>query len=274
MIARDLPTCAVAIVAAGTLSPQPAESAERAPPVGRIEGKIATAGTVVKVSAIDREVRQKAVGREVTVREIEGRVLRGEAKYVIEAAPGTYDLHVELEGRPRLGDTPSDGRIIEGADLRSHERPEEPKPLKKRDRDRIAEVVEKMRTWSDEKHVLAIEGAAGRAKALVKLVKTKPTSYDGEYGEPIAVVRWEIWSFRKYTGSWRREPRAKVLRRFLFPKRSLGELRWEFDPALGGVDVRAGETARRDLDFKPKPKADTPTESSRPPPEPPPGFAR
>lgn len=273
MIARDLPACAVAIVAAGTLAPH-AMSADRASTVGRIEGEIEPVGSVVKVSAVDRDVKQEAVGKEVKVREIEGRILRGGAGYVIEATPGTYDLHVEVKGSPRLGDAPSDGRIIEGADLRGPERSEKPEPLKTRDRDRITDVAKKMRTWSDEKHVLAIEGAAGRAKALVKLVRTEPTSYDGEFGEPIAVVRWEIWNFRKYTGSWRREPKAKVLRRFLFPKRKLAELRWEFDPALGGVDIRPGEATRRDLDFRPKPKADTPTESSRPPPEPPPGFAR
>ena len=101
MIARDLPACAVAIVAAGTLAPQ-AASAERAPPVGSIEGEIEPAGSVVKVSAVDRDVKQKAVGREVKVREIEGRILRGGAKYVIEAPPGTYDLHVELKGSPRV----------------------------------------------------------------------------------------------------------------------------------------------------------------------------
>jgi hypothetical protein len=273
VIARDLPACAVAIVAAGTLAPH-AMSADRASTVGRIEGEIEPVGSVVKVSAVDRDVKQEAVGKEVKVREIVGRILRGGAGYVIEATPGTYDLHVELKGSPRLGDAPSDGRIIEGADLRGPERSEKPEPLKTRDRDRITDVAKKMRTWSDEKHVLAIEGAAGRAKALVKLVRTEPTSYDGEFGEPIAVVRWEIWNFRKYTGSWRREPKAKVLRRFLFPKRKLAELRWEFDPALGGVDIRPGEATRRDLDFRPKPKADTPTESSRPPPEPPPGFAR
>lgn len=279
MIARELPACAVAIVAAGTLAPGTAESAEPKAAAGRsvketIRGTIEPAGRVVKISAVDRDVKQKAIAREVKVREVQGRILGGGAKYVIRVTPGTYDLHVELRSGPRLGTGPSDGRIIEGADLRTPEESGRALPLKDRDRDHIAGIVKKMRTWANEKRVLAIEGSGGRAKALVKLVRTKRTSYDKDYGEPVAVVRWEIWNFRKYTGAWRKEPKAKVLRRFLFPKRKLAEIRWEFDTSLGGVDVLPGETAQRDIDFRPKPTADTPTESSRPPPEPPPGFAR
>ena len=273
MIARELPACAVAIVAAGTIAPQEVEAGERASAKGRIEGDIRPAGRVAKISAVDRDVKQEVIAKVVKVREMPGRILGGGAKYVITVPPGTYDLHVELEGGPRLGSTPSDGRIIEGADLRVHGTREGARILRGRDRDHIAGIVKNIRTWANIKEVLAVEGSGGRAKALVKLVRTRPTSYDGQYGEPVAVVRWEIWNFRKHTGAWRREPKAKVLRRFLMPKRRLAEFRWGFDPDLGGVDVRPGRVTRRDIDFRPRPTADTPTESSRPPPEPPPGFA-
>ena len=108
-----------------------------------------------------------------------------------------------------------------------------------------------MRLFENEKYVLAIDGAGERAKALVKLVRTNPTSYDRKYGERVAIFRWEIWNFRKRTGSWVRERKSLVLRRFLVPKRKMDELKWVFIPALGGVDVKAGATAKRDADLRP-----------------------
>ncbi|MHC4250973.1 MAG: hypothetical protein ACYS9X_17770, partial [Planctomycetota bacterium] len=122
---------------------------------------------------------------------------------------------------------------------------------KARDREAITKRVLTMRTFENQKHVLAIDGAGARAKALVKLVRTNPTSYDGEYGERVAIFRWEVWNFRKRTGSWVRERKSKVLRRFLVPKRKMDEVRWDFRPDLGGVDVEAGATVERDVDLGP-----------------------
>ncbi|MHC4199230.1 MAG: hypothetical protein ACYSU0_04505, partial [Planctomycetota bacterium] len=137
------------------------------------------------------------------------------------------------------------GLKIEGADLRA-EGNASADPLKERDLKSIRERVRHMRTFENERSVLAINGAGKRAKVLVKLVRTKPTSYDGDFGEPLAIFRWEVWNFRKYTGSWLKERKYKVLRRFMVAKRKMHELRWDFRPELGGIDVEAGSTAKRD----------------------------
>lgn len=202
---------------------------------GRIEGSIAPTGIVTRVSAIDRNVKVPMIAKEVPVREHEGRVLDGGSRYEVDVPPGTFDLHFETTG----------GLKIEGADLRMEVAGDA--PLKGRDIDSITERVLKMRTFEDRKSVLAVEGAGKHAKALVKLVRTKPTSYDGKFGEPVAVFRWEVWTFRKYTGSWVKERKYRVLRRFMVAKRKMHELRWEFRPELGGIDVEAGATVTRDV---------------------------
>lgn len=204
-------------------------------PPGVVVGRISPAGTVLKISAIDRDVPVPAIAKEVPVREYKGRLLEGGARYEIELPAGTYDLHVELE----------DGRIFEGADLRVRAADAAP-PLSERDEKAIRERVASMKLFENERHILAISGSGDRARILVRLVRTEPTSYDGEFGEPVAISRWEIWEFRKRTGSWVKEG-AKVLRRFLVPKRKLGELRWDFLPSLGGVDVAAGAQTIRDI---------------------------
>ncbi|MHC4502326.1 MAG: hypothetical protein ACYTFI_03395 [Planctomycetota bacterium] len=202
---------------------------------GRIEGRITPPGAATRVSAVDRNVKVPIIAKEVPVREHKGRLLDDGSRYEITVPPGTYDLHFET----------TDGLKIEGADLRA-EGNASADPLKERDLKSIRERVRHMRTFENERSVLAINGAGKRAKVLVKLVRTKPTSYDGDFGEPLAIFRWEVWNFRKYTGSWLKERKYKVLRRFMVAKRKMHELRWDFRPELGGIDVEAGSTAKRD----------------------------
>ena len=207
---------------------------------GRIEGRIIPPGAATRVSAIDRNVKVPIIAKEVPVREHKGRVLEGGSRYEITVPPGTYDLHFET----------TDGLKIEGADLRA-EGGAKADPLKERDLKSIRERVRNMRTFENERSVLAIVGGSKRAKVLVRLVRTKPTSYDGDFGEPLAIFRWEVWNFKKYTGSWLKERKYKVLRRFMVAKRKMHELRWDFRPELGGVDVEAGSTVKRDADIAP-----------------------
>ncbi len=191
------------------------------------------------------------IAKEMPVKELPGRLLAGGPRFEVDVPAGTYDLHFEL------ADGIKDNLKIDGADMRVSAAREAP-PLRPRDREAITKRVLAMRVFENEKHVLAIEGAGERAKALVKLVRTNPTSYDGDFGEPVAVFRWEVWSFRKRTGSWVRERKSKVLRRFLVAKRKMAELRWRFTPALGGIDVAAGTKVTRDADLRPGPPDSAP----------------
>jgi len=210
----------------------------------RIAGKVVLpeGARVVRVTAIDRDVRAPLKAKEMPVTEYVGRVLEGGARFEIDVPAGTYDLHFELD------EGTGGGLKIDGADMRVGAAKDAP-ALRDRDRDAITKRILTMKTFENEKHVLAIDGAGDRAKALVKLVRTNPTTYDRKYGERVAIFRWEVWNFRKRTGSWVRERKSLVLRRFMVAKRKMDELRWDFRPALGGVDVESGATVERDADL-------------------------
>jgi hypothetical protein len=205
---------------------------------GRIQGRIVPAGAVKRVCAIDRNVKTPLIATEVPLKEIEGALVDGGKRFRIDVTPGEYDLHFELH----------DGSMIEGADTRV-EAEGEPRPLREKDISAITKRISTIRTFENEKTVLEIAGNRDLARAVVKLVRTNPTSYDGEFGEPIAVFRWEVWELRNRTGSWVRERTVRVLRRFLIAKRTMSDMKWEFRGALGGVSVGRGQTVERDLEL-------------------------
>ena len=198
---------------------------------GLVRGEVECEGRVVRVAALDRSVPQKIVDREVRIRVYEGEVA-GRTYSVADLPGGTYDLYFET----------ADGTRYEGADLRVEG---SSKKLREKDRKAVAERVLWMKTWSNKKRVLRIEGNGEHAKALVELMRTRPTSYDGRFGGTPVVWRVEIWYYRKLFGTWRREE-PKVLRRFLRSPDEASKWRWAFLPELGGVDVREGEV-RRDV---------------------------
>jgi hypothetical protein len=228
-------TAAAGVLAASAAT---ASAAEPPSPTGRVEGGVSPKGAAARVVLVDRNVPQKPTAPEVVVREFAARVSADGSRYEADVPPGTYDLHVETK----------DGRKLEGADLRTGlEGDPDAKPLAEKDLAAIRARVAAMKTWADSREVLAVEGRGDRAKALVRLARTNPTSYDGEFGGRLAVFRWEVWSFRRRTGSWVRERECRVLRRFLVAAADAAKLRWEFRPDLGGVDVKAGAVVTRDV---------------------------
>jgi hypothetical protein len=224
-----------------------------APGPCRIEGTIAPAGAVVRVSAIDRNVKTGLTPKEVPVKEHPGTLLSGGAGYSIAVPPGEYDIHVELP----------DGSLVEGADMRV-DAPSDAKPLTAEDRAAIEKRVMAMRTFENEKEVLEIAGAGTVACAIVKLLRTNPTSYDGEFGEPVAIFRWELWEFRKQTGSWVKDRTVRVLRRYLIAKRAMDTMKWSFTGSLGGISVAPGATVVRAIDLSAGPAGQAPRTGAEP----------
>jgi len=214
---------------------------------GLIKGTIKPAGLVARVCAVDRNVKTGLTPRTVPVKEYDGTLMNRGAAYEIRVPAGAYDLHFELR----------DGTKLEGADMRV-EAGENARPLTKKDLKGIRERAKRVRTFENEKHILEIAGAGTTARAIMKLVRTNPTSYDGKFGEPVAIFRWELWEFKKQTGSWLRDRTVRVLRRFLIAKRKMNEMTWEFTGRIGGVDVRADETVERNVDLTTGKDAPTP----------------
>ena len=200
------------------------------PGAASVRGEVRSDARVVRAVALDRSLPQKIADKEVRIREYEGEVAG--RTYSIAGLPrGVYDLYFET----------ADGVRYEGVDLSVEE---SAKKLKEKDRRAIAGRVLRMKTWSNKKRVLRIEGNGEHAKALLELMRTTPTSFDGRFGGTPVVWRVEIWYYHKLFGTWRREE-WKVLRRFMRTPEEASKWKWVFLPELGGVEVK-GEV-RKDV---------------------------
>ncbi len=209
---------------------------------GFIRGKLSPperAVGVVKVIALDRNVKQKLTAKTVKMKEFPAKYDAATGEF--EAGPlppGTYDLYVELAA----------GKL-EGADMRAWDERDLAKKLTGKDRKTIVAMVARMKTWANERRVFAVGGNGKCATALVELLRTGKTSFDKKAREPFVVWRVELWFYRKLYGTWRREDDAKVLRRFMVGLDDWKKWTWNFEPALGGIDVKAGETKRFEFEL-------------------------
>jgi hypothetical protein len=184
------------------------------------------AAEVVKVQALDRNLPQKMVDKEVRIRTVEAKPVEGTpGKWLIEGlAPGLYDLCVETKK----------GKF-EGCSLRPDEQSDE--ALTAEDREKITGIADGIKTYEDEKRILDIGGNGKKAVALVELIRRGPTS------DKPGIVTWrvELWRFEKLYGVWRRGD-PKVLRRFrIETAREFAAWNWSFVPELGGLELKAGE---------------------------------
>jgi hypothetical protein len=227
---RCLVGLAAAAAIAGLPASLPAAAGEAAAGAIRLKlGPPERAARVKRVLAVDRNVTQRIIDKTVRVKEFELRSTRSPGEYERAALPpGTYDVVVELEGG-----------VIEGVELKAALGPGG--QLAVDDRAKIAEMVAQMKTWENEKRVLAMTGGGDSAMVLVELLRTEPTSYDREATEPFVVWRLELWRYVKLYGTWRREDDPKVLRRYMIGKSAFAGWTWNYESALGGITVAAGE---------------------------------
>ncbi len=76
-----------------------------------------------------------------------------------------------------------------------------------------------------------------QVRILVQLVRDRPTSFDAEFGAPVATVRHEIWQYTRSYGSWTKDRRTEVLDRILLTREEFRRWTWVWDPRLGGIKV-------------------------------------
>ena len=74
-------------------------------------------------------------------------------------------------------------------------------------------------------------------RILVQLVRDKPTSYDGDFGAPVATVRHEVWQYTNNYGGWVKDRRTEVLDRILMARSEFQKWTWVWEPRLGGIEV-------------------------------------
>jgi hypothetical protein len=233
---QALPTARKTALAAAALAASvvlPAAGGELQPAQLELEVLPAErAGEVVRVVALDRNVPQAMTGKTVKIREVAGRAAEGRPGVwlVGPLKPGRYDLEVHTRT----------GRF-EGYALRPEERSDQ--ELTDNDRARISEIFENLKTFENRKRILDLGGNGRQAVALVELLRTEKTTYEGR--APDAVIwRVECWRFDKLYGAWTKGAGAQVLRRFMVPRKEFETWNWSFVPELGGLDMTAAENRR------------------------------
>jgi|GEM_PF-600740 len=152
----------------------------------------------------------------------------GKSTWVFENLPeGTYDLVVIKKGRLRIeGWTyppiiefdpffPSDSAVEDSV------------------RKLINDDISKSRYYENKVTALEMGSNKKTVRALVMLLRDKPTTYRAGVG----TLRFEIWQYTWRYGGWQKQRRTKVLHRILDQVGILRQWTWVWEPSFGGIKV-------------------------------------
>jgi hypothetical protein len=149
--------------------------------------------------------------------------------------PGVYDVVLFL----------NDGTRIEGYHWPSFgefEAPDDP-AFRAAPPEEVATTIRKQisqtRLYENKVTPLAIVGDDVHVRVLMQLLRDDPTSFDAEFGAPVATLRYEVWQYTNQFGAWTRDKQSKVLHRILEAKSALHKHTWLWEVELGGVRVSA-----------------------------------
>ncbi len=144
--------------------------------------------------------------------------------------PGRYDLVILAKDRLRV-----EGFTFPPVkDFDPFLSPED--AVDRRTRRTIVEKIKKSRHYENKVEPLYLAGDEKTVRALVMLIRDKPTSYEAEF-PGAATIRHEIWQFAWRYGGWTKEKRTKLLDRVLLDRDELRKWTWLWDHRLGGVEV-------------------------------------
>jgi len=99
--------------------------------------------------------------------------------------------------------------------------------------------IRKSPHYENKVEPLYLAGDAKAIRALVMLLRDKPTSYEGE-SPGAATLRHEIWQYSWRYGGWQKEKRTRVLDRVLMHRDDLRRWTWLWDVKLGGIEITNG----------------------------------
>jgi hypothetical protein len=86
---------------------------------------------------------------------------------------------------------------------------------------------------------LAANEPGNEVRVLVQLVRDLPTSFDADYGKPVATARHEVWRYANRYGGWVKDRSTRVLERVLMARTEFEQWTWVWEPKLGGIVVGA-----------------------------------
>ena len=252
--------CALALLAVGTAQAG----------TGQIRGVIKPPGKALKVGVVERI---PADIMKLNDKTHWGRLDRAKGEYIVDnLAPREYDLVIETpEGRIEgvklhvrgeekqatynlnLGT----GELqVERFDLSPYIEEGEILPPEKRDKlirtklrinkllDRVTKTL-KVARFMDTNRPLYVHGTRERAAILMEL--SRKTTFYAEKGDQV-IWRVESWPFEwKYTVWHKPRKGLRVWQRLRISAGEFAKMGYVYDPALGGIEVKAGETTTLDV---------------------------
>ncbi len=105
-------------------------------------------------------------------------------------------------------------------------------------RDWIIKDISKSQHYENKVKPLFLAAADKKQfRILMQLVRDKATSFDADFGAPVATVRHEVWQYTFNYGGWVKERKTAVLDRIIMAKADFHKWTWLWDPKLGNVQV-------------------------------------
>jgi hypothetical protein len=111
------------------------------------------------------------------------------------------------------------------------------KPPDDETRELVSADISKSRHYENKVTPLFMAGDEKQVRILMQLVRDQPTSFDSEFGSPVATVRHEVWQYTNNYGGWVKDRRTEVLDRILMAKADFHRWTWIWEPRLGGIEV-------------------------------------
>jgi hypothetical protein len=147
-------------------------------------------------------------------------------------APGCYDLVILTSGRGRI----EGFRYPPISEFDSFLAPDAKAPDEET-REWIIKHIAKSPHYENKVTPLFLAGDEKQVRILVQLVRDKPTSFDADFGAPVATVRHEVWQYANSYGGWVKDRRTEVFDRILMARSEFHRWTWVWEPRLGGITV-------------------------------------
>ena len=110
----------------------------------------------------------------------------------------------------------------------------------------IAEDIKKSPQYENKMACLYCGGDKKVTRALVQLLRDKPTSYTPGAG----TLRHEIWQYDWHYGGWQKNKRTKVIDRIIIQISELRTWTWVWEPKLGMIEVKKNKKQPLTIKFQ------------------------
>ncbi len=104
-------------------------------------------------------------------------------------------------------------------------------------RDWIRKDIANARHYENKVTPLFMTGDRKQVRVFMQLLRDDATSFDADFGAPVATLRHEFWQYTNRTGGWVKERKTKVVDRVLSAKSEMRHWTWVWIPELGGIEI-------------------------------------